>query len=126
MYKDFGAIGFDLWQVLYATLIPKEYLYLMSLLFQIQNVFNQHQHLTLASNTYLLIRDVCYVLQVKSGTIFDNVLITDDEAYAEEFGNDTWGKIKDGEKKMKDEQDEEERKQREEEDAKRKEEEGGM
>ncbi len=63
---------------------------------------------------------------MKSGTIFDNILITDDEAYAEEFGNDTWGKIKDGEKKMKDEQDEEERKQREEEDAKRKEEEGGM
>ena len=40
--------------------------------------------------------------QVKSGTIFDNVLITDSEEYAEEFGNDTWGQTKDPEKKMKD------------------------
>lgn len=52
--------------------------------------------------------------QVKSGTIFDNFLITDDEKYAEEFGNETWGETKDAEKKMKDEQDEEERKKAEE------------
>lgn len=61
--------------------------------------------------------------QVKSGTIFDNVLITDDVAYAEQFAKDTWGASKDGEKKMKDAQDEEERKKQEEEDKKRKEEE---
>jgi len=61
--------------------------------------------------------------QVKSGTIFDNVLLTDDEKYAEEFGNETWGKTKDAEKKMKDAQDEEEKKKREEEDKKAKEEE---
>ena len=40
---------------------------------------------------------------MKSGTIFDNFLITDDEEYAEEFGNETWGETKDPEKKMKDE-----------------------
>merc|ERR1740131_348409 len=51
--------------------------------------------------------------QVKSGTIFDNILITDDEAHAETVGNDLWGATKDAEKKMKDAQDEEERKQRE-------------
>ncbi|XP_045159876.2 calreticulin-like [Mercenaria mercenaria] len=62
--------------------------------------------------------------QVKSGTIFDNVLITDDAAYAEKVGEETWGQTKDAEKKMKDEQDEEEKKQRDEEEAKRKEEEG--
>nr|XP_033812389.1 calreticulin-3 isoform X1 [Geotrypetes seraphini] len=39
--------------------------------------------------------------QVRSGTIFDNFLITDDERFAEEFGNLTWGKTKDPEKKMK-------------------------
>merc|ERR1711874_630091 len=50
-FADFGAIGFDLWQV-------------------------------------------------KAGTIFDNVLITDSVEYAEEFGNETWGKTKDPEKKM--------------------------
>jgi len=57
--------------------------------------------------------------QVKSGTIFDNILITDDEAHAETVGNDLWGKTKDAEKKMKDAQDEEERKQREAEAAER-------
>ena len=61
--------------------------------------------------------------QVKSGTIFDNVLITDDEDYAKEFGEGTWGKTKEPEKKMKEEQDEEDRKKREEEEKKRKEEE---
>lgn len=61
--------------------------------------------------------------QVKSGTIFDNILVTDDEKHAEEVGKETWGATKDPEKKMKDEQDEEERKKREEEEKKRKEEE---
>ncbi|XP_043946667.1 calreticulin-3 [Protopterus annectens] len=61
--------------------------------------------------------------QVKSGTIFDDFLITDDEKYAEEFGKETWGATKEAEKKMKDKQDEEERKQHEEEEKKRKEEE---
>jgi len=43
-----------------------------------------------------------YIPQVKAGTIFDNVLITDDEDYAQEFGDETWGQTKDAEKKMKD------------------------
>ena len=60
-------------------------------------------------------------VQVKSGSIFDNVLVTDDEKFAEEFGEKTWGASKDGEKKMKEDHDEEERKQREEEEKKRKE-----
>ncbi|CAI8001494.1 Calreticulin [Geodia barretti] len=51
--------------------------------------------------------------QVKSGTIFDNVLICDDEEYAEKFGEETWGATKGPEKEMKDAQDEEERKKRE-------------
>ncbi len=41
--------------------------------------------------------------QVKAGTIFDNILITDDEDYATEFGEETWGATKDPEKKMKEE-----------------------
>ena len=48
-------------------------------------------------------------IQVKSGTIFDNFLITNDDAYAEEFGNETWGVTKAAEKQMKDKQDEEQR-----------------
>uniref|UniRef100_A0A4W5QCG0 Calreticulin n=1 Tax=Hucho hucho TaxID=62062 RepID=A0A4W5QCG0_9TELE len=50
--------------------------------------------------------------QVKSGTIFDNFLITNDPKLAEEVGNETWGATKDPEKKMKDSQEEEERKKR--------------
>ena len=44
----------------------------------------------------------CFALsKVKSGTIFDNFLITDDEEYAKEFGDETWGETKGPEKKMK-------------------------
>ena len=53
--------------------------------------------------------------QVKSGTIFDNILITDDAAVAKKAGEDLWAATKDAEKKMKDEQDEEEKKKAEEE-----------
>ncbi|XP_041912519.1 calreticulin [Alosa sapidissima] len=60
--------------------------------------------------------------QVKSGTIFDNFLITNDPKLAEEVGDETWGATKGPEKKMKEGQEEEERKKREEEEQKRKEE----
>lgn len=58
--------------------------------------------------------------QVKSGTIFDNILLTNDEKLAEEVGKETWGKTKEPEEKMKSKIDEEEKKREEE---KRKEEE---
>ncbi|XP_074783940.1 calreticulin-like [Athene noctua] len=32
------------------------------------------------------------IWQVRAGTIFDNFLITDDEIYAEDFGNEIWGR----------------------------------
>merc|ERR1712012_637224 len=53
--------------------------------------------------------------QVKSGTIFDNILITDDVEEAKKIGEETWGVTKDAEKKMKDEQDAEEKAKAEEE-----------
>lgn len=31
---------------------------------------------------------------MRAGTIFDNFLITDDEDYAEDFGDETWGETK--------------------------------
>jgi calreticulin len=61
--------------------------------------------------------------QVKSGTIFDNILICDDPDFAKQYTKDTWEATRDGEKKMKEKQDEEDRKKREEEEKKRKEEE---
>merc|ERR1711951_15331 len=39
--------------------------------------------------------------QVKSGTIFDNIMITDDPAEAKKAGEDLWAVTKDAEKKRK-------------------------
>lgn len=68
------------------------------------------------SNLYL--RDeICAIgfdlWQVKSGTIFGNVLITDDPDFAKKTGEDVWKPMFEGEKNMKEAQDAEERKQRE-------------
>merc|ERR1712071_630095 len=63
------------------------------------------------------------IWQVKSGTIFDNILVTDDIAEAEKEAKEVFEVTKEGEKKMKDKQDEEERKKQEEEEKKKKEEE---
>merc|ERR1712226_874865 len=60
------------------------------------------------------------IWQVKSGTIFDNILVTDSVAEAEEFAKETFEVTKVAEKTMKDKLDEEERKKQEEEDKKRK------
>merc|ERR1711959_507918 len=62
------------------------------------------------------------VWQVKSGTIFDNILITDDVDYAKAAGEKGWKAAKDGEKAMKEKADEEKRKKDEEERAKKEEE----
>eukprot|EP00877_Chromochloris_zofingiensis_P002101 jgi/Chrzof1/11892/Cz06g13230.t1 len=48
--------------------------------------------------------------QVKSGSIFDNILVTDDFATAKKFAEDTWGKTKDAEKEAFDKIKEEESK----------------
>jgi len=57
------------------------------------------------------------IWQVKSGTIFDNIIVTDSVAEAEAFLQETYGKHKDAEKQMFDEI---EKTKKEEEDAKRK------
>merc|ERR1711988_600709 len=62
------------------------------------------------------------IWQVKSGTIFDNILITDDVDYAKSHAEKTWKAQKDGEKAMKEKADEEKRKKDEEERAKKEEE----
>lgn len=54
------------------------------------------------------------IWQVKAGSIFDNILITDSEEEAREFAKETLEKTKKGEKEMKDKQDEQEKKEREE------------
>merc|ERR1712193_137674 len=62
------------------------------------------------------------VWQGKSGTIFDNILITDDVDYAKQHAEKTWKAQKDGEKAMKEKADEEKRKKDEEERKKKEEE----
>lgn len=42
----------------------------------------------------------CLTLQVKSGSIFDNIIVTDTLAEAEALANETWAKSKDAEKAM--------------------------
>ena len=54
------------------------------------------------------------IWQVKSGSIFDNIIITDSEEEAREFAKETLEKTKKGEKEMKDKLDEQEKKEREE------------
>ncbi|GAQ81761.1 Calreticulin [Klebsormidium nitens] len=53
--------------------------------------------------------------QVKSGSIFDNILVTDDEDYARKFAEKTWGASKDKEKTAFEKIEEEEKKKQEEE-----------
>lgn len=65
------------------------------------------------SNLYLK-EEICTLgfdlWQVKSGTIFGNILITDDVKHAKEVGETVWKPMLAGEKKMKEAQDEEESK----------------
>lgn len=58
------------------------------------------------------------IWQVKSGSIFDNVLVCDDPEEAAKFAEDTWGATKDGEKKAKESVDEADRKKADEESKK--------
>ncbi len=46
---------------------------------------------------------VWFVRQVKAGSIFDNIIVTDDFETAKAFAEETWGKSKDAEKAMFDE-----------------------
>ena len=59
-------------------------------------------------------KEICQIgfdlWHVKAGTIFDNVLITDDPAKAKEIGDEIWTALKPAEKAMKEEQDEAEKK----------------
>ncbi|XP_010608718.1 calreticulin-like [Fukomys damarensis] len=59
--------------------------------------------------------------QVTSGSIFDNFLVTNDEEFAEEVGNKTWGIRKDVEKQWRELYEEMEKRKQEEEDKKKKE-----
>lgn len=70
---------------------------------RLDHLSENHEHLS-HSDLYRY-DEICGIgfdiWQVESGTLFDNILITDDELEAEKHGNDTWGIIKEKEKLMK-------------------------
>jgi hypothetical protein len=49
---------------------------------------------SLAHLRRLLLDCFSLYVQVKAGSIFDNILITDDPDYAKSFAEETWGKNK--------------------------------
>ena len=53
-----------------------------------------------------MIKDIKYVgfelWQVKAGSIFDNIIVTDSLAEAKKLAEETWGKLKAAEKEMMD------------------------
>lgn len=49
---------------------------------------------------FLMLHPVSCHLQVKAGSIFDNIIVTDNFAAAKKFAEDTWSKLKEAEKKM--------------------------
>ncbi|XP_077187608.1 calreticulin-3 isoform X2 [Paroedura picta] len=65
---------------------------------QIENpAYEPDENISVYDNISIIGLDIW---QVRSGTIFDNFLITDDEAYAEEFGEETWGETQGPEQRM--------------------------
>ncbi|XP_057546089.1 calreticulin-like isoform X2 [Amaranthus tricolor] len=75
VYPNLRYVGVELWQIIFPVF---------------ENIF-----LPILVRTLLTLLTS---LQVKSGTLFDNVLVTDDPEYAKQFAEETWGKQKDAEK----------------------------
>ena len=73
VYPSLRYVGIELWQV---TISPFVFL-----------SFN-------CSYLHPVTEDIV-LYQVKSGTLFDNVLVSDDPEYAKQLAEETWGKQKD-------------------------------
>lgn len=97
-YSSTGVLGLDLWQVvtlLFNTLSDglrsNGPIIFLLLLYMTYNFFCMRK----SPYTFInLLRYTALIIQVKSGTIFDNFLITNDPKLAEEVGNETWGATK--------------------------------
>jgi len=63
-------VGIELWQVTFSPFV-------------------------LPSSNCSQVTDDIVLYQVKSGTLFDNVLLSDDPEYAKQLAEETWGKQKD-------------------------------
>ena len=79
VFPKLKYVGIELWQVtsLFLALAMCNYLLFFSY------------------GSYLKFVLILYMFQVKSGTLFDNVLICDDPEYAKQLAEETWGKQKD-------------------------------
>lgn len=133
-YEDFGVIGFDLWQVRmsFSSIHFWMNAWMNWMIVDYTSCSNSHlQNLVNGMRTLRMlwcvvsldfVRFIHCFQQVKAGTIFDDVLITDDEEDVKAMAA-AWKTQSEGEKKMKDAQDEEQRKKDEEERKKMEEEE---
>eukprot|EP00976_Prorocentrum_cordatum_P069251 1179467-Prorocentrum_minimum.AAC.6 len=80
IFPDTKFVGFELWQPVYPPWC---------------------QAYELGAEAGELSNSCSVLANVKAGTIFDNILVTDDAEYARQFAEDTWGASKEGEGKMK-------------------------
>lgn len=97
-YSSTGVLGLDLWQVLILLfntlsdgLRSNGSIIFLPLLYMTYNFFCMRKSPYTFTN---LLYYTALIIQVKSGTIFDNFLITNDPKLAEEVGNETWGATK--------------------------------
>lgn len=70
VYPHLRYVGIELWQVTFSPFV-------------------------LSSSNCSQVTDDIVLYQVKSGTLFDNVLVSDDPEYAKQLAEETWGKQKD-------------------------------
>jgi calreticulin len=70
VYPNLRYVGIELWQVTFSPFV-------------------------LSSSNCSQVTDAIVLYQVKSGTLFDNVLVSDDPEYAKQLAEETWGKQKD-------------------------------
>lgn len=76
VYPKLRYVGIELWQVIISTIFLCPVLLLSSYAYQFLTIW------------YI-------ICQVKSGTMFNNVLVCDDPEYAKNLAEETWGKHKD-------------------------------
>lgn len=76
VFPDLKYVAIELWQVISSRLIYVWHFF-----------FYNYWNISTVQNSFMY--------QVKSGTLFDNVLICDDPEYAKKFAEETWGKQKD-------------------------------
>ena len=91
LQKDIAYVGIDIWQVNMSAASLNVLLWIITLFW------------------YLIFKCsflISFILQVKAGSIFDNILVTDDEDFARQVAKETFEVSAKGEKEKKEAKDE--------------------